>query len=420
MSFDPVIKEHLEWLGFLQPVGLVVSPTALKNAQARVARSVTREQETLLRHTHQSFEGKRKLNQFTEFAKEFWGWEDTDLATPPDSLSTALQEYGEILRPSYAVPGVKGESDWQILIHELPPTHTMDEGGQTSDERNWQASPQARFERLLRDTSVPIGLLINPDTIRLVYAPRGETAGHITFPIHAMCETAGRPIVAALHLLLDAQRLVSLPKDQRLPAILQASRKYQNEVSIKLAGQVLRALNELCRGVNEANRASSRALLKEMLATAPEEIYGGLLTTLMRLVFLLYAEDRNLMASDEVYQRSYSLIGLHEKLREDAAAYPDTMDQRFGAWAQLLTLSRLVHDGGGHGHWRLPPRRGRLFDPDAYPFLEGRAHKGRRERRPKSPTASSTACSKICCIWTANASPTAPWTWNKSDLSTKP
>lgn len=387
MSFDPVIKEHQEWLGFIQPVGLVVSATALKNAQARVARNITDKQEILLSHTREITDEnrnvRRKLNRFTEFAKEFWGWEDTDLASPPDGLSTVLQEYGEILRPDFAVPGVRDESEWQILIQELPPSQQMDQGGQTADERSWQASPQVRFERLLRDAGIPIGLLVNPDAIRLVYAPKGETAGHLTFPIHAMCETAGRPIVAALHLLLEAQRLFALPKDQRLPAILQASRKYQNEVSIQLAGQVLRALNELCRGFNEANRAAGGTLLREMITEAPEEIYGGLLTTLMRLVFLLYAEDRNLMVSDEVYQRCYGLIGLHEKLREDAAAYPDTMDQRFGAWAQLLTLSRLVHDGGGHGNWRLPGRRGRLFDPDSYPFLEGRPYKSKRSPHEK-------------------------------------
>jgi hypothetical protein len=387
MSYDPVIREHQEWLGFLQPFGLVVSPAALKNAQARVTRIVTREQEILVRHTHEAMDAngniKRRLNRFTEFAKEFWSWEDADLATPPDTLSTALQEYGEILRPDLAVPGVKGESEWQILIQELPASAAMDQGGQAADERSWQASPQARFERLLRDTSVPIGLLIHPDAIRLVYAPRGETAGHITFPIEAVCETAGRPMVAALHLLLDAQRLFALPKDQRLPAILQASRKYQNEVSIQLAGQVLQALNELCRGFNDANRATGGELLGQSLKEAPENVYGGLLTTLMRLVFLLYAEDRNLMASDETYQRCYSVIGLHEKLRADAAAYPDTMDQRFGAWAQLLTLSRLVHDGGGHRHWRLPARRGRLFDPDCYPFLEGRPYKSKRGHEEK-------------------------------------
>lgn len=387
MSYDPVVREHQEWLGFLQPVGLVVSPTALRNAQARVARNVANEQQILLRHTREVVDQernvKRKLNRFTEFAKEFWGWEDSDLGTAPDSLSTALEEYGEILRPDLAVPGVRGESDWQMLIQELPPSQTMDQGGQEVDERSWQASPQARFERLLRDTGIPIGLLVSPDAIRLVYAPKGETAGHLTFPIHAMCETAGRPIVAALHLLLDAQRLFALPKEQRLPAILESSRKYQNEVSIQLAGQVLRALNELCRGVNEANRAAGGALLQQMIAEAPQEIYGGLLTTLMRLVFLLYAEDRNLMASDEVYQRGYGLIGLHEKLREDAAQYPDTMDQRFGAWAQLLTLSWLVHDGGGHAKFRLPARRGRLFDPDCYPFLEGRPYKSERSRDEK-------------------------------------
>ena len=55
---------------------------------------------------------------------------------------------------------------------------------------------------------------MNPDAIRLVYAPRGETAGHVTFPIQAMCETAGRPMVAALHLLLDAQEKAKLSEAQ--------------------------------------------------------------------------------------------------------------------------------------------------------------------------------------------------------------
>ncbi len=55
------------------------------------------------------------------------------------------------------------------------------------------------------------------------------------------------------------------------------------------------------------------------------------------------------------------------------------MDARYGAWAQLLVLFRLIHDGGGHGDLRFPPRHGRLFDPDVYPFLEGRPHESRRQ-----------------------------------------
>ena len=63
-----------------------------------------------------------------------------------------------------------------------------------------------------------------------------------------MTEVAGRPIFAALPMLLGAERLFTLPDRQRLPAILAESRKYQNLVSTKLAEQVLAALYELLRG----------------------------------------------------------------------------------------------------------------------------------------------------------------------------
>ena len=36
MGIDPQILKHREWLGLLQPVGLVVSPLALTRAQAIV------------------------------------------------------------------------------------------------------------------------------------------------------------------------------------------------------------------------------------------------------------------------------------------------------------------------------------------------------------------------------------------------
>lgn len=48
MSNDPEIRAHKEWLGFLQPVGLVVSPPALVTAQAVVSRNVVELQQALL------------------------------------------------------------------------------------------------------------------------------------------------------------------------------------------------------------------------------------------------------------------------------------------------------------------------------------------------------------------------------------
>ena len=49
------------------------------------------------------------------------------------------------------------------------------------------------------------------------------------------------------------------------------------------------------------------------------------------------------------------------------------MDSRYGAWARLLALFRLIWRGARHGGMKIPGRRGYLFDPDRYPFLEGRA-----------------------------------------------
>ena len=86
-----------------------------------------------------------------------------------------------------------------------------------------------------------------------------------------------------------------------------------------------------------------------------------------------------MLPEDETFLRYYSLAGLHERLREDAALYPDTMDQRYGAWAQLVTLFRMVHDGAEAPAMRLPPRHGVLFDPDRFPFLEGRSGGGARQ-----------------------------------------
>jgi N-6 DNA Methylase len=88
-------------------------------------------------------------------------------------------------------------------------------------------------------------------------------------------------------------------------------------------------------------------------------------------VFLLYAEDEGLMPNDSMYQRNYSVTGLYEQLRDDESNHPDTMDQRYGAWAWLLSLFRLVYDGGGATPDYLPARHGQLFDPQEFPFLEG-------------------------------------------------
>lgn len=388
MAKDQETQYHQEWIGYVQPVGLVVSFPALVAAQAFLNRNIIPEHDQFLECVEEvTLDTQRDLvlavTDLPGLLCNVFGWEPQDLVGGaagdplPDSLDVVLPEYGETLRPTYAVREVEprdGGRPWLMLIRTIKTGTDLDEIAE-KDVHRWNASPHARFERLLRENQVPIGLLCNGTHLRLVYAPRGETSGYATFPVKHMCETAGRSILAALHMLLSADRLFALPEKQRLPAILAESRKYQNLVSAKLAEQVLAALYELLRGFQAADEYQKGHLLGEVLQEDPNHVYAGLLTVLLRLVFTLYAEDRGLLSADPVYLNHYSVTGLFERLRSDAGQYPDSMDHRYGAWAQLLTLFRLIHDGGRHGSLRLPPRRGSLFDPDRFKFLEGRAWK---------------------------------------------
>ncbi|MGH7757051.1 MAG: Eco57I restriction-modification methylase domain-containing protein, partial [Vulcanimicrobiaceae bacterium] len=188
-----------------------------------------------------------------------------------------------------------------------------------------------------------------------------------------MLEVPGRPMLSAFHMLLKVERLYGAP-EQNLPALLAESREYQETVSKELAEQVVAALNELLRGFHAADLRTQRTTAVDLARTDPDHLYAGLLTALLRLVFVLYAEDRDLFPRSDVWEQNYALGGLFERLRDDAALYPDTMDDRYGAWPQLLTLWRLIYSGGRHGELHLVARRGQMFDPDRFPFLEGRAN----------------------------------------------
>jgi hypothetical protein len=388
-AVSPELQAHREWLGQIQQVGLVVSPQVLANNGVFVDRQRSLEAQTRLREllpdedASDGAAGSAAGVEFHALARDVLGWPDGLLAGAPggaplpDALTVALPEHEDVLSPSLAIPDTERPGESLALVSLVNTGADLD---RPAGDRGWRVSPHARLERLLRETKVPIGLLYNGRALRLLYAPQGESSGHLTFRLDHLAETLGRPRLGALCALLDPLRVTGLGiEPQRLPHLLRESRRYQNEVSTALAGQVLEALWELLRGLQRADQDAKGTLLADVLRERPADVYGGLLTTMMRLVFVLYAEDRGLMPQGEVYQRHYAVSGLFERLREDAARYPDTMDARYGAWAQLLVLFRLVHDGGGHGDLRFTPRHGRLFDPDAYPFLEGRPHGSHRQ-----------------------------------------
>ncbi len=382
MPTDRAIESHQSWIGYLQPDGLVVSAAALVDSQVFLDSNILPIQERF----HELVEGIERgeievlaLKDQREFLLKFLEWPQDCLfglnkeQPIPEELTVPLPEIGETLSPDIAVKDPRAKDPlqpWMLLVQILPAGTDLDTDYKIQ-ESPWSASVSRRFERLLRETKVPTGVMLNGTSVRIIYAPRGENSGTLTFPVAAMTEVAGRPILGALRMLLHKYRLFSAPSEARLSALLERSRAYQSTVSEKLAKQVLDSLYELIRGFQAADEKAKHDLLKDVLAKNPNDVYGGILTILLRLVFLFYAEDRGLMPGSSLYVRNYSIHGLFERLRADYEKYPDTMDQRYGAWSQLIALFRAIYFGSRYHQMSMPARKGFLFDPDRYQFLEG-------------------------------------------------
>src|SRR5581483_3275317 len=130
------------------------------------------------------------------------------------------------------------------------------------------------------------------EVVRLVYTPHGESTGAITFRLDDMATVGGRPILDAFHMLLSANRFFGVAKEHQLPQILRQSRERQANVTNELAEQVFEALEILLKGFEGAAERDGHSSLSDALQQGEDHLYGGLLTVLLRLVFILYAEDR--------------------------------------------------------------------------------------------------------------------------------
>jgi N-6 DNA Methylase len=375
-----VIDLNEEWLGHVQPVGLVIAPVVLARHGLNPETQTRADSEEVRKLIAQKEDGASTKSPDPCALKDPWtffenilGWR-ANLVTGspgglplPEDLSLRVEESDTEIAPHWAV--VEPDGGWQILVR-------IEAAGIKPDERGviqgWEASPHQRLERLLREKAVPIGLLITDEELRFIYAPRGETSGWMCFPLRSLGEVGGRPMLGGLKLLLSSFRLYNDAPNRCLPALLKASRDAQAEVSTKLASQVLGALHELLRGLHVADAKR----IETLAATRQEHLYDGLLTVLLRLVFLLYAEDRNLIPSRTdagaraFYDQGYGVRPLYARLLDDKAHYPDTMDERRGAWSRLLALFRLVHQGDSTGNW-IRGRGGKLFDTAEFPFLQG-------------------------------------------------
>ncbi len=206
-----------------------------------------------------------------------------------------------------------------------------------------------------------------------MHAEPGEPATTAVFDADLWLEE--RDLLRGFASLLAARRILPLPKNAdgshstSLAALFTRSAEAQAEITTTLGTQVLQAAELLVGELSRLDREAQGALLGEV---APREVYRGTLTVMMRLVFLLYAEEQRLLPiSSDLYATAYSVTSLHHQLDAEQNLYGDEIgDRRAAAWPRLLATFAAVYEGCEYVDMRIPPYGGSLFDPARYPWLE--------------------------------------------------
>ena len=379
--------QHLEWRSLIEISGPFLAASVLESAfpqgldavetprrqKLRAAyeewRDAVNEEDSLLPALHQEWI-RLVLTDLLEYDNESL----ISAADWPGELpSVSSQENTGTFSPDWLIHA-PGDEKTRLFISIFPPDTNLESSGQND---GWPASLLERMTLLCRAHGVRLGLLSNGERWMLVNAPEGSTSGQASWYARLWFQ---EPLtLKAFRSLLGVRRCFG-PSETTLEALLEESLKHQEEVTDTLGAQVRRAVEVLIQCLDKADEDRNRELLRDV---SPAELYEAGLTVMMRLVFILCAEERGLLLSgDPLYDQCYAVSTLRGQLSGET---PEILDRRHDAWARLLAIFRGVYGGIEHQDLRLPALGGSLFDPDRFPFLEGRTKGTRWRDAPASP-----------------------------------
>jgi hypothetical protein len=361
-------KQHAEWLSLVEISGPFLSLSVLNQTFAFGLDAHNPELYRAVKEAYEEWEDSSDPaihNAWIRFLlTTVLGYPDDLIGQAqgiPESAVAVLELQNARIRPDLAIldPDNPGRVKLPILVY--PRTQKLD--SPCADA--FAASPHTRMQMLLQNVGLQAGFVTNGAEWSLVHVRKGEQTGFATWRTELLTEE--KLLLQSFTNILGLERTLGAPKGQTLFDLLDRSAQDQEEVTKELGRQVREAVEVFVNAVDRLDRDSRRTLLAGL---APRTVYDGALTVMMRLIFLLCAEERGLMDGRELYVRHYSVSELNDQLREIASGEEQVLEHRHDAWMRLLATFRLVHGGCRHEDMNLPAYGGSLFDPDRYRFLE--------------------------------------------------
>ena len=370
---------HDDWLSMIEISGPFLAVPVLKEVFPQGLEELDGTKRKRLRQAYEEWREALELED-AQFAELHGAWIDEVLSRGLElnedgkgdvlkradwcaaNLKASLPEHGVTLSPDLAVIDEQRANKPLLLIQTYAQDVDLDA---TLKLDGWAATPADRIVQLCRSLGCRLGLVTNGERWMLADAPVGAVTTLASWYARIWSQ---EPITLQAFVHLLGIRRFFVDESEQLPALFDRSLKFQDEVTDALGEQVRRAVEVLIQTLDKADQDRNRELLHDV---KEPELYEAALTVMMRLVFLLSAEERGLLLmGDERYEANYALSTLRMQLRKESE---EILERRWDAWSRLLAIFRAVFGGIEHESLRLPALGGSLFDPDRFPFLEGRA-----------------------------------------------
>ncbi|MEV5693046.1 Eco57I restriction-modification methylase domain-containing protein [Micromonospora globbae] len=366
-------EQHRNWLSLVDVSGPFLSLPVLRRTWPTLD-ALDKKTRERLRQEHTTWqadtaEGQRAWIGYV--LGELLGWGDALHQDGLDALAYTVAEHDTELRPSFVLvePGEEVKPDSVRLLGMVCPA------GQQPTARikdsTWAATPADRLAHLCRHHNIELGLATDGRWWTLVWAPRGGVTTTATFDTVSWPEAAERDVVRAFVSLLSRRRFFGVPEGERLVPLLRDSLGSQEEITEALGVQVRRAVELLVAAIGRIDVRERELGERGLADVEAHEVYRGAVSVMMRIVFLLFAEERKLLPADnELYATAYSAGRLCAELEQRATeGSEEDLEHSSAAWHRLLALFNAVYHGIDHPRLKLHGHDGSLFDPKQYAWM---------------------------------------------------
>lgn len=360
--------DHTRWLGLIDITGPFLSLPVLRRTWPALD-ALGKETRERLRLEHKAFPGRPWIDFVLT---ELLGWgELVQFEDDIADLAMDVPTHDTTVAPSFALrePGADAGTDAKSIrvLGLICAGHP----NQRIKESDWPATPADRLAQLCRHHNVPLGLATDGRWWALIWAPRGGVTTTAVFDAGNWQEAAERDVVRAFVSILSRTRFFGVPDDETLPHLLEASKDSQEEITEALGVQVRQAVELLVAAIGRAHTSDIARGGTGIGDIPAREVYRGAVAVLMRIIFLLCAEECGLLPADRpLYRKSYSAgllcSELEERVRDGSE---EDLEHTHAGWSRLLALFSAVYRGIDHPDMPIPPHDGSIFDADRYPWL---------------------------------------------------